>query len=178
MADSLLGALGRLAALVGELGVPCALVGGAAISARVRPRFTDDLDLAVALPEERLEELLAAAARHGFRFEETDRELAVAGLVRLRSSGATGPDVDLLLAGDPFLARTIARATPLPLGPCTLPVATLEDLLLMKLEANRPVDLDDALAIKDAAGPALDRAYVAAQAESLGIAERVAAFLA
>ena len=68
----------------------------------------------------------------------------------------------------------LARATPLNLGRCTLPVASVEDLLLMKLEANRPVDLD---AIKDAFADTLDRAYLRAEAARLDVVARLDALL-
>lgn len=38
----------------------------------------------------------------------------------------------------------------------------------MKIEANRPIDLDDVIAIKDAFGDRLDLVYVRAQADRLG----------
>ena len=47
-------------------------------------------------------------------------------------------------------------------------MATVEDLLVMKLDANRPLDLDDAIAIKDAFAEKLDLAYVRRQADSAG----------
>ena len=48
-------------------------------------------------------------------------------------------------------------------------MATVEDLLLLKLEANRPIDIDDVLAIKDAFSSTLDMAYVRERAADLGV---------
>ncbi len=57
-------------------------------------------------------------------------------------------------------------------GPArTLPVASVEDLLLLKLEANRPQDIDDILSIKDGCSEALDWAYVRAEAARLSLSE-------
>jgi hypothetical protein len=39
----------------------------------------------------------------------------------------------------------------------------------LKLEADRPVDIDDVLAIKDARGDQLDMRYLRSQADQLGL---------
>ena len=82
-----------------------------------------------------------------------------------------GPEagVDLLIADDPFLQQVALRATPVSFSGVLLPVAAPEDLLLLKLAAARPIDLDDALAIKDALGDTLDRAYLSAEGARQGI---------
>jgi hypothetical protein len=52
-------ALQRAAAELGEATVPCALVGGLAVSARAEPRTTRDVDLAVSvLGDEQAEQLI------------------------------------------------------------------------------------------------------------------------
>jgi hypothetical protein len=61
-----------------------------------------------------------------------------------------------LIGGIAVIARVFVRAT------------KDIDLLVMKLEANRPIDLDDVIAIKDAFGDRLDLAYVRAQADRRG----------
>ena len=49
----------------------------------------------------------------------------------------------------------------------------LEDLVLLKLDANRPVDIDDILSIKDAFGATLDYAYLDSWADQLRIRDRL-----
>ena len=70
----------------------------------------------------------------------------------------------------------MSRATPVELGNAMLPVASVEDLLVMKLEANRPQDIDDILAIKDAFADRLDLHCVREQTERLGIGDRLALY--
>ena len=67
----------------------------------------------------------------------------------------------------------MSRATPVVLGDATLPVATVEDLLVLKLEADRPQDIDDILAIKDAFAERLDLHYVRGHTDRLGISDRL-----
>ena len=63
--------------------------------------------------------------------------------------------------------QVLANESKEPLKPI-LRVATPEDLLLMKLDANRPVDVDDSIAIKDAYLGRLDLSYLRSQADRLG----------
>ncbi|MBX3225807.1 MAG: hypothetical protein KIT84_30480 [Labilithrix sp.] len=105
----------------------------------------------------------------GFTFDEdpASRELFEAGLVRLTLP--PGGAVVLIASDSPYLEQVIERASTLDVASAKLNVATVEDLLLLKLEANRPIDLDDAIAIKDAYEHDLDRTYLAAQGDALGL---------
>ena len=47
------------------------------------------------------------------------------------------------------------------------------DLLLLKLDASRPIDIDDAIALKDARGESWDRRYIDEQAALLGLSATV-----
>lgn len=177
-------ALAALAALVREWGAPCALVGGLAMVLRARPRFTRDADLIITVSEGSSGALLEAARRHGFAYDEDEtRTFVEGGLVRLWSAEAPGASrqesvgVDLLFANDPLSESVVARAEVLEFDAIRLPVATPEDLLLMKLDANRPTDLDDAIALKEAFGESLDRAYIDHWAAQLGLTNRVEALL-
>lgn len=169
-------ALVRAEAFMRDAGVAFALVGGAAIVARVRPRMTDDLDFIVAWEPAALDALLAIAGRHGLTLEPSAMELAAEGLVRLRG-GDDDPPLDLIRADSPFLAQVISRASPVGGGLPPVPVASLEDLVLLKLEAERPIDIDDVLAIKDAHEGRLDRGYLDAEARRLGLDARVGLYL-
>ncbi|MBI2895111.1 MAG: nucleotidyltransferase [Deltaproteobacteria bacterium] len=169
-------ALGRLARMLAEWASPAAVIGGIAIVARVRPRLTTDIDLVIAVTPDRIGELLSLARRHGWEHDpEETAELAAGGLARLWGppSPSEGVGLDLLFVDSPFLVSVVSRATPVSLGGAELPVATVEDLLVMKLEAHRPEDLDDILAIKDAFAERLDLAYVRRNTDQLGISERL-----
>lgn len=157
-------------------GKPGALIGGIAFIARVRPRFTDDIDLALTVPKEQSEAFLDLATQRGFSFAKKDREgFLEAGLLSMKSP--LGLNFDVLVADDALLESAVRRATPMDFGGVSVPVVTVEDLLLLKLDANRYVDLDDAIAIKDAHGPALDREYLSQRAQALGIVDRLESLL-
>jgi hypothetical protein len=174
--SGLLETLAHAESLLVGAGLRFALVGGAAIVARARPRFTRDLDLLVELQPSELPRLLGLARAQGFVLDAGDRELAEEGLIRLRRADG-GPPLDLIRADSPYLVQVITRATPVG-GIPGVPVASLEDLVLLKLDAHRPIDIDDVLAIKDVYANVLDRAYLESEARRLGLADRVALYFA
>ncbi len=158
--------LARAASFIDAWPHPVAVVGGMAVLLRVRPRLTRDIDLVVVAPAETHDALLAQLTRSGYAYDDDIVEWLQGGLVR--ATAADG-QLDLILADDAFLVAVAERARPVDVEGKRLPVATLEDLLLMKLEAGRPQDLDDALAIKDALADGLDRRYLASAGAALGV---------
>jgi hypothetical protein len=96
------GCLRQILADLQEARVPCALVGGLAVSARSEPRFTRDADLAVAVANdaeaEALVHLLSGAgyAVDALVEQEATGRLATARL--LRAVSARVPVIDLLFA--------------------------------------------------------------------------------
>jgi len=178
VSESLTDALLRLERLAAGIGRPYAVIGGLAVILRVAVRPTDDLDVLVAAAGTEAERLLEVARQHGYRFDEDEaRDLLEVGLIRLRSPAEGGYDLDIILADAPFLEQVVARSTSVAVEGLSLQVATPEDLLLLKLEANRPDDIEDVLSIKDALEERLDRAYLEAEADRLGIRDRLHLYL-
>lgn len=169
--DTLPEAVARLARFTKELAKPYAIVGGVAVIARAFVRATKDVDLLVACPASEARALLDVAKRHGYGWDEVEvQDFLDAGLLRMWGppSRREALGLDILLVDSPFNDEVVQRATVLDVLGTSVRVATPEDLLLMKVEANRPIDLDDAIAIKDAFANRLDLSYVRAQADKLG----------
>lgn len=169
--DTLPEAVARVARFAAELAKPCALIGGVAVIARVFVRATKDIDLLVSCPASEARTLLDVARRHGYEWEESDlQDFLDAGLLRMWGppSRREGLGLDILLTDSALDEDAVRRATVVEVLGTKIAVATPEDLLLMKIDANRPIDLDDVIAIKDALGDRLDLAYVRAQADRLG----------
>jgi predicted nucleotidyltransferase len=113
-----------------------ALVGGLAVSARAEPRFTRDIDLAVAVPDDAAAEALVAdLVRRSWHVTAIVEQEATGRLaqVRLRPDRA-GMVCDLLFASSGIEAEIAAAAQSLELVPgLTLPVATVGHLMALKL---------------------------------------------
>jgi hypothetical protein len=145
-----------------------ALVGGLAVSARSEPRFTRDIDVAVAVANDAdAESLVHALVARGYRmFASLEQEDAGRlAAVRLLSpgEGETGVVVDLLFASSGIEPELTAAAETLEVLPgLGVPVARLGHLLALKAlaeDARRPQDRADVVALLAAADDAeLERA--------------------
>lgn len=142
-------ALIRLEADLAELDLRWALIGGLAVSARAEPRTTRDLDVAVAVANDReAEKVIVALRDRGYRVDtvleqETTGRLAT---VRLLAPGQPyeGILVDLLFASSGLEEEIVATADALEiLEGLFVPVATVGHLLALKVLAYRPKDLPD-----------------------------------
>ncbi|MHC4449966.1 MAG: nucleotidyl transferase AbiEii/AbiGii toxin family protein [Planctomycetota bacterium] len=137
-----------------------ALVGGLAVSARVEPRFTRDIDLAVAVTSDtEAEELVAHLRRSGYETVALVEQKATGRLATIRlQASEDAPTVDLLFASSGIESETVAESELLAvLGDEPLPVARIAHLLAMKILADDPVDRPqdrmDAIALIKVATP-------------------------
>jgi hypothetical protein len=73
---------------------------------------------------------------------------------------ATGMPLDIVLAGSGLEDEFLDRAVMTDLGPITVPVIDPADLLIAKLLAGRPKDMEDARALWRLHGSELDAARV------------------
>ncbi|MBI5851948.1 MAG: nucleotidyl transferase AbiEii/AbiGii toxin family protein [Planctomycetes bacterium] len=147
---------------LGSLRLGFALVGGHAVSVRTTPRFTCDLDFAIAVHDDReAESVVASLAARGYRIvalveQATTKRLAT---VRLEHASAPGVMVDLLFATSGIEPELVAAAGDVTIVPgLTMPVASIGHLLAMKVlsmdDRHRPQDRQDLAALLAKAAPA------------------------
>ncbi len=161
--------LSRALTDLADLGLPSALVGGLAVSARSDPRFTRDVDLAVAVEDDpRAEGAVRRLLSRGYAILTTVEQKATGRLatVRLRPPGESeaGVVLDLLFASSGIEVEAVQRAEPLEIFPgLEVPVVAVGDLLAMKVlsrnDDSRPQDYFDLRALlREAEGHDLDLA--------------------
>ncbi|HBI43702.1 MAG TPA: hypothetical protein DDY78_12755 [Planctomycetales bacterium] len=120
-----------------------ALVGGLAVALRGRPRFTQDVDVLLDVPQLALPRLLDELARIGFLL---DRDKVISEFVRdhMTAFRFGSVRIDWLKPVLPLYARTLADASSLTWTEGHLiRVATAEGLILTKMVAFRPQDQAD-----------------------------------
>jgi len=160
----------------GKLVQSYALVGGFAVSAWGVTRATRDIDLAVALGAAD-PGLLAAHLKANYHPGDPDDPLR--GVFRVELSvGEQVVPVQLIVLQPRWADVVFRRVETLLVLGCSVPVVNWQALVLLKLYAGGPVDLQDArdiVAIRQLS-PA-ERADLAAQAEALGVAEECKALL-
>ncbi len=138
------------------------IIGAVAASLRGQARATEDVDVSVVLDEGALERFLELARAEGFRPRRPDAiAFAKRSAVLLLEHEPTRVGVDVTIGRLPFEREAVARAQDMVIQNLHVPVATAEDLVIMKAVAHRPHDLEDIRAIV-AANPHLDVSRVRA----------------
>jgi hypothetical protein len=165
----------EIAEAVAKSGIEVALIGGAAVNTFEDPRYTKDLDLTVEADRVKIGRLVESLLAAGFEVtrEQDASEPSGPDFIQLRRR-TTVDMVDLIVAKTEFQELVIRRALRAP-GQ-VLPVATVEDLVILKLIANRPVDQRDAFLL--ARDNAIDWPYVERWAATWDVSDRLRALRA
>ena len=134
-----------------------ALVGGLAVSARTVPRFTQDLDFAIAVASDaEAQDVVHRLRSRGYYPVEVLEQDYVERLSGIRL-GRKGSEVlvDLLFASSGIENEVVANADRLEVLPhLTVPVATTPHLIALKVLAGRSQDLTDLGYLIPSASPA------------------------
>lgn len=169
--DPVTAAAARAAAELTEIGARFALVGGLAVSAWGEPRYTRDVDLAVAVErDDEAERLVYGLLARGYEvvtvIEQTKtKRLATA---RLRRADDRAVFVDLLFASSGIeceLAATAVRIDDVPVG-------RVGHLLALKVLSESEKRLQDRIDIQELAKIASDEDWRTAEAMVRLIKER------
>ena len=153
--------LAALGTCFGSLGVRWYLFGAQAAIFHGVARLTADVDVTV-LPELHSTGRLASVMEaNGFRLRVTATDDFVARTRVLPFvHSATRLPVDVVLAGPGIEEQFLDRAEFHVLEGVRVPVATVEDLVTMKILAGRPKDLDDAKGMLRARSEEIDLDHV------------------
>jgi hypothetical protein len=149
--NTVIEALRGAATALASLDLRFALIGGIAVSVRGQPRFTNDVDLAVAVESDfEAEELVARLQRRGYRVHAVLEQRKTGRLATVRL--VTGPEpegpvlVDLLFASSGIEREVVAAARPIQLMPgLKLRVAQAGHLIALKALSESPRRLQDRL---------------------------------
>jgi hypothetical protein len=154
-----------------------ALVGGLAVSARAEPRFTRDIDLALAVKDDdEAEWLVRDLGGSGYAVLATVEQTATHRLatVRLGTARETerGVVVDILFASSGIEPEVVNAATPVQIIPeLTLPIASVGHLIALKVLSVNPERPQDAADLK-ALGAVAEQEDLDVALTSLDLIER------
>lgn len=142
------------------------LIGGQAVLLHGEPRLTQDIDVTLGVAPDRLPEVTDAAAAAGLTaLPEELEDFVDETFVLPCEEPDTGVRVDFIFSSTPYEARAIDRAVQVEIRDESVPFAAAEDLILHKLFAGRPRDLEDAAGVVRRKGDELDWDYVRRWAE-------------
>ena len=120
------------------------------------PRLSADVDVTLALEPDAPDRFAVDMAAAGFSLRIDDPEFVRRTRVMPFIHASTGMPVDVVLAGSGLEDEFLARARQTEVLGTMLPVIDLADLIIAKVLAGRPKDLDDARALWRLHGRAVD----------------------
>jgi len=153
-----------------------ALIGGFAVSAWGVSRATQDIDLAVVLGTS---DPRALAAHFSATYEAGDADDLLQGVFHLTVEyKGQGVPVQLIVLRPKWTDVVFKGIETLKVLGCEVPVVNWQALVLMKLYAGGPVDVQDARSIMAVRNPSTeDKKRLIAQADGLGVGQEVRALL-
>ena len=152
-------------------GLPFMLIGGQAVLLHGEPRLTLDIDITLGVDPGRLDDVMDACEVLGLRPLPSEPDRFVRSTFVLPAADATGLRVDFIFSTTPYERQAIERAQHVELAGVAVPFASAEDLILHKLFAGRPRDLEDAAGIVRRKGENLDWKYMERWAEQFSAIE-------
>lgn len=130
--------------------------GAQAVTAYGVPRLSADVDVTVILIPDDPESFASAMATGGFALRVDDRDFVQRTRVMPFLHLATAMPLDVVLAGSGLEEEFAARAIVTAIGDLEVPVIELGDLIIAKVLAGRPKDIDDARSLWRLHGDRID----------------------
>jgi len=152
--------LARIAAGLSSCNLPYMIIGGQAVLLYGEPRLTKDIDITLGINIDRLDDLLSIVNGLSLAPLPEDVPLFVQKTMVLPVlERSTGIRVDFIFSFTPYETQAIARARKVILSGQEVCFASREDLILHKIFAGRPRDLEDVriLILKN---PGIDLPYI------------------
>lgn len=176
-------ALRNVIGVFDRLALPYAVMGGIAVRSYAIPRPTYDVDFTLAISRDRLSELYATVEALGYTVPPTYLkgwvdQVAEMPLVKFRMYlEQKGVDIDVFLAETPFQQKLMERRKLRETEEGSVWFVSPEDLVLLKLVANRIRDTADVLDVLFTQGQ-LDEDYLRHWAGVLKVSHRLEDVLA
>ena len=152
--------LSRIGRILEEHSLPYMIIGGQAVLLYGEPRLTRDIDVTLGVDVARLPTLLTAVREAEFKplpenIPQFVRNTMVLPVVDEQSSVR----VDFIFSFTPYEQEAITRAKTVSIEGQDIRFASAEDVVIHKIFAGRPRDLEDvhSIVLKN---PGIDRTYI------------------
>ncbi len=123
------------------------VIGGQAVLLYGEPRLTKDIDITLGIGTDQYENILALTSRLGLKvLTENPKEFVKKTMVLPLLEEQTGIRIDLIFSFSAYEQQAIARAKSVVFDRAagvSVQFASLEDLIIHKVIAGRPRDLED-----------------------------------
>jgi predicted nucleotidyltransferase len=126
-----------------ERDLPLYLFGAQAAIVWGSPRLSADVDVTVAIEPAIVDSFVETMRRHGFDLTFSDSEFLARTRVLLFVHRSTHMPLDVVLAGPGLEEDFLRRAISVDVDGTHIPVISPEDLIIAKILAGRPKDIED-----------------------------------
>jgi hypothetical protein len=124
--------------------IPYMVIGGQAVLLYGEPRLTKDIDITLGVGIDHLGEMKALVDRLGLKYLTQDVEAFVKETMVLPViEEGSGIRVDFIFSFSPYEKQAIERARAILFGKTAVQFASLEDVVIHKMIAGRPRDIED-----------------------------------
>ena len=152
--------LERIALGLEQRQIPYMIIGGQAVLIYGEPRLTRDIDVTLGVGPERLADLVAFAEASGWRLlVEAPQEFVQRTLVLPCLDPESRIRIDFIFSHSAYEQQAMKRVQRVGIGKAAVCFAAAEDVIVHKIIAGRPRDLEDVRSIL-LKNPGLDREYV------------------
>lgn len=154
------GLLEKMALALEAHAIPYMVIGGQAVLIHGEPRLTQDIDVTLGAGAERADEIVSLAESHNWKIlVESPLEFVQRTMVLPCLDRESGIRLDIIFSDSAYEREALSRCVRLRIGSAEVRFASPEDLIIHKLIAGRPRDLEDARSVLEK-GPNLDLGYV------------------
>jgi len=152
--------LERIALGLEERQIPYMIIGGQAVLIYGEPRLTRDIDVTLGVGPERLTDLLGLAEASAWRvLVEAPTEFVQRTMVLPCLDPASSIRIDFIFSVSEYEQQAMGRVRRIGIGKADVRFAAAEDVIVHKIVAGRPRDLEDVRSIL-LKNPGLDREYI------------------
>jgi predicted nucleotidyltransferase len=136
--------LQQLATALDARSIEYMLIGGQAVLVYGEPRLTKDIDVTLGIGPDRLNDILAMIKELCWKVLVEQPEAFVRStLVLPCRDPETGIRIDLIFSFSPYERQALQRVNRVKVGGVDVRYASLEDVIIHKLVAGRPRDIED-----------------------------------
>ncbi len=136
--------LEKIALGLERLAIPYMVIGGQAVLLYGEPRFTNDIDVTVGAGVERLPGILNWAHDQGWKvLVESPEEFVQRTMVLPCLDPESGIRIDFIFSNSIYERQALERVRRVEVRKAHVRFASLEDLVIHKVVAGRPRDMED-----------------------------------
>jgi predicted nucleotidyltransferase len=136
--------LSQIGTSLGKRGIPYMIIGGQAVLLYGEPRLTRDIDITLGVNIDRLDDILTIIQASSLKPLPKDISSFVKKTMVLPTlNEKTGIRVDFIFSFTPYEQEAINRANRVKINNQQICFVSVEDLIIHKIFAGRPRDIED-----------------------------------